>query len=60
MKIVFPSVFYGRTIQTWLCYNKLPFWIGARSFIIDLNEGQFDVPVPFLHIVLCKGGNYAD
>lgn len=47
MKIVFPSVYFGRTRETWLCYSQLPFYFRGRYGIIYLNESNFALPVPF-------------
>lgn len=60
MKIVIPSLYLGRTLQTWLCYKRIPFWYGSKSGVLQLNEVVAHVPVPFLRIAQDKGGSDAN
>lgn len=41
-----PSIVYGRPINHWLCYARLPIIFGARLYILKLDEVKVR-PVPF-------------
>lgn len=42
-----PSSCYGRALEIWLLYSKIPIFIRERLYIFSFNETEV-IPVPFL------------
>lgn len=46
------SKLYGRSIETWLIYRKLPIFFGSRLYFVLLNEAYYSQPGNLLRKLL--------